>query len=180
MHKSPSPSINVALEPNNSGTINVYSDTATLNDIEATATILKTKTHTLAIGAKETTNDDGTMSTPGTVATTSNSGAVFEGNMNVTDLTLGSWYFAISNTTGVDLPSDTTMHTITRKVLFRPNLTNIKALTTASTRTSTLTITVNDETSMMVTIRLLWSQYTFLQRHLSQSMWLLMKIIQQK
>ena len=62
--QSPSPSINVALEPNNSGTINVYSDTATLDDIEAIATILKTKTHTLAIGAKETTNDDGTMSTP--------------------------------------------------------------------------------------------------------------------
>ena len=50
--QSPSPSVNVALDPNNSGTINVYSDTATLDDIEATATILKTKTHTLAIGAE--------------------------------------------------------------------------------------------------------------------------------
>ena len=149
--QSPSPSVNVALDANNSGTINVYSDTANLDDIEATATILKTKTHTLAIGAEETTNDDGTMSTPGTVATTSNSDAGFASNMHVTDLTLGSWYFAESDTTEVDHPSDTTIHTITRKVLFRPNLTNIKALTTASTRTSTLTITINDDSSSMVT-----------------------------
>ena len=78
--------------------------------------------------------------------------------MNVTDLTLGSWYFAESDTSEVDHPSDTTMHTITRKVLFRPDLDAIKALPANARRISTLTIKVLDgatsvtETTFEVTL----------------------------
>ncbi len=135
--------VNVAVDANNSSTIQSPATAITLVDVNATASLFAMASDTFTITATETTTNSATPTNMGTVSTTSNMDAGFASVQYVTDLTLGSWYFA-ENNTGSPIADglDSDFRLVSRAVLFRPNPTEIAKLPVAATRTSTLTVNV--------------------------------------
>ena len=141
--------VNFTLDQNNSSTIEAPATEIVLADVEGSANIFHKAGDTFSITAAETTTNSATPETPGTVSTTSNSDAGFASDQYVTDLTLGSWYFAENNTAspvadGID--SDHLL--VARKILFKPKTDAIANLPAGATRTSTITVSVGDGTTM--------------------------------
>ena len=150
----------VALNAENSQQISATKNTNTLDDVASTATIFKTTSDTINIAVEETTTNQDTQVTQGSVGTTANNDAGFSSKPYGTDLKMGTWYFAEDNDSGTPTsdPLDTTFEKLSRQVLFKPNLTEIKALTDGDSRKSRLTITILNgtdevaETTFEVTI----------------------------
>ena len=141
--------VNFTLD-SSSSTIEAPATEIVLNDVEGSANIFYKAGDTFSITAAETTTNSATPETPGTVTTTSNSGAGFASDQYVTDLTLGSWYFAENDTAppvADGLDSDHLL--VARKILFRPKTDAIANLPAGATRTSTITVSVGDGTTVV-------------------------------
>ena len=146
-------SVAITLDENISATISASNTTAVINDITGSATIFGLSTDTLSIEATQTTTNQDTPTTSGTVSTTSNMDAGFASNQYITDLSLGSWYFAEANTgSSVADGLDSDYEKISRKILFRPKVSAITGLTPGSTRKSTLTIKTMRGTNIVTSL----------------------------
>ena len=131
----------------NSSTIEAPATEIVIDDVEGSANIFYKTDDTFTITAVETTTNSVTPTT-GTVTTTPNSGAGFASDQYITDLTLGSWYFAENDTAPPVADGIDSNHLlVSRRILFRPKTDAIANLP-AGTSTSTITVSVGDGTTM--------------------------------
>ena len=142
--------LTLALDSNSSNQITVVDGTASLADVTSTATGKKLELDEFDIAVTESTDNSGTLiTTTQTNSTTTNMTAGFESLEYGTNLSLGSWYFAEDNST--TFLNETVLESIQRKILFKPNLAAIKALSANETRFSRITVSIKRKAATLTT-----------------------------
>ena len=128
----------------NKETENIINSPATpivISNFARTIEILSRSSDTFNIVVQESTNDDNTSTTIGTISDTTNTDAGFTSKEYGSDLTLGKWYFDEDNTGMTVLNEvDSSYQRIMRKILFIPDSDGIANLPAGVTRKSKITI----------------------------------------
>ena len=132
--------LEIALADGSSTVIKASDGRSAYSDIGATTTAFKSKTDRFQIATNETTTNS---QTPTRTGTDINTGITtpFQSKTYGNNLTYGAWYFEATDQTTTDYQADTTFHTATRRILFRPNVTNINELEIGDVRYSSIKVT---------------------------------------
>ena len=131
--------LEIALDSDSSTVIKASDGKTSYPDIGATATAFKGKNDTFSIVVTETIS--GQTPTTDSVGTTDTTTAGYDTNKYDSNLSLGSWYFEATDQPITVYQSDTTFHTATRRILFKPHVSNINNLTIGDVGYSSIKVT---------------------------------------
>ena len=142
----------VALTGQSSQQISATKNTTSLDDVASIATIFKKDSDSIDFAVEETTTNQDAPVDEGSEGPTANNNAGFLAKPYGADLKMGTWYVAEANTgTSRNDSQDSTFQTLSRQVLFKPDLDEIKELDDGDTRKSKLTISILNGTNTVAT-----------------------------